>query len=62
MSIIQRAFDIARNGKARTITDIRTQLAREGFDDVHSHFSSTALQKQLRGLMKTRAKIPSEPN
>jgi hypothetical protein len=51
MAIIQRAFEIARSGKARSITDIRGQLTREGFDNVQSHMSSTALQKQLKGLI-----------
>jgi hypothetical protein len=52
MTIIERAFEIARSGKARSITDIRTQLTREGFDHVQSHLSSAALQKQLKGLIK----------
>jgi hypothetical protein len=54
MTIIERAFEIARSGKARSITDIRTQLTREGFDHVQSHLSSAALQKQLKGLIKPR--------
>jgi len=54
MTIIQRAFEIARSGKARSITDIRTQLRLEGFDHIQSHFSSSSLQKQLRDLIKSR--------
>jgi hypothetical protein len=52
MTIIERAFEIARSGKARSISDIRTQLTREGFEHVQSHLSSTALQKQLKVLIK----------
>jgi hypothetical protein len=44
MTIIERAFEIARSGKA--------QLTREGFEHVQSHLSSTALQKQLKVLIK----------
>jgi len=52
MTIIERAFEIARSGKTRSITDIRTQLRREGFDHVQSHLGSAALQKQLKALIK----------
>ena len=55
MAIIERAFEIARGGKARTITDIRLQLSREGFDHVRSHLSSLALQRQLHALLKDKA-------
>lgn len=61
MAIIERAFEIARGGKARTITDIRTQLSREGFDHVRSHLSSLALKKQLRALLKGQAGTRFEP-
>lgn len=54
MAIIERAFEIARSGKVRSITDIRFQLTREGFDHVQSHLSSGALQKQLKGLINPR--------
>jgi hypothetical protein len=60
MAIIERAFEIARGGKARTITDIRLQLSREGFDHVRSHLSSMALQRQLRALLKAPAETRFE--
>jgi len=54
MTIIQRAFEIARSGKARSVTEIRMQLRLEGFDHIQSHFSSSSsLQKQLRDLIKS---------
>jgi hypothetical protein len=59
MAIIHRAFEIARSGTVRTITDIRLQLSHEGFDHVRSHLSSMALQKQLRALIKASAKTIS---
>jgi len=52
MTIIERAFEIARSGRARSMTDIRTQLRREGFDHVQSHLRSAALQKQLKALIR----------
>ena len=55
MAIIERAFEIARSGIARTITDIRLQLSREVFDHVRSHLSSLALQRQLGALLKDQA-------
>jgi len=59
MAIIERAFEIARSGKARTITDIRLQLSREGFDHVRSHLSSMALQRLLLALLKAPAELQS---
>lgn len=60
MTIIQRAFEIARIGTAATVHDIRKQLVREGFTHVQSHFNSTSLQKQLRALIKARGEARSQ--
>lgn len=32
MTTLERAFEIARAGNARTVTDIRKQLNREGYE------------------------------
>lgn len=56
MTTIERAFEIARGGDARTITAIRAQLNKEGFDAVQSHLSSGALKKQLQAaIQRSRA-------
>ncbi|MES3098831.1 hypothetical protein [Sphingomonas faeni] len=53
MTTVERAFEIARGGNARTITAIRAQLNKEGFDSVQSHLSSGALKKQLQAAIET---------
>lgn len=59
MTILERAFELARGGQARTISEIRTQLNREGFEGVQGHLSGTAIQKQLRALIDTSRNNPS---
>jgi hypothetical protein len=53
MTTVERAFEVARSGRVRTITEIRAQLVREGFEKAHAHLNGTGLQKQLRALLKT---------
>ena len=56
MTTVERAFEIARAGKVRTIRDIRDQLNREGFEAAAGHLNGTTLQKQLRGLINASRK------
>ncbi|RYF24050.1 MAG: hypothetical protein EOO77_00960 [Oxalobacteraceae bacterium] len=51
MTTLERAFEIARAGNARTVTDIRKQLNREGYELVQSHLNGSTVQKQLRALI-----------
>jgi hypothetical protein len=50
LSLIERAFQIARSGQARTIDDVRRALSREGFEAIDAHIGS-ATRKQLRSLI-----------
>lgn len=51
-SIIERAFEIARLGRALKVDEIRTQLCQEGYGQVDLHIRGRTLLAQLRGLLK----------
>lgn len=49
--IIARAFELARGGTCRTVSDIRNVLAREGFTAVDAHLSGAAIRKQIKEML-----------
>lgn len=57
VTTLERAFEIARSGKAANLNDIRKQLKRERFDSVDAHLSSPSLNRQLVELI--RAAVPA---
>lgn len=48
--IIERAYQIARGGRAADVDDIKTALKREGYFNVAGELASPVLLKALRGL------------
>ena len=50
-TIAERAFELAREGKCRSLDDIRRQLTKEGFESVHSHLAGSLIGKQLKSLI-----------
>ena len=46
-STIERAFEIAREGKALRLEEIARQLQREGYADVHGHLDGATIRAQL---------------
>ncbi len=46
---LERAFQLARSGRFRSVTDIRKALRDEGYSD--ADFVGKSLLAQLRGLM-----------
>lgn len=46
---LERAFEIARQGKVRAVRDIARQLDREGYD--HRQLKGPVLTRQLRRLL-----------
>ncbi len=56
-STIERAFEIAREGKAGRLEEIARQLMREGYSDVHGHLDGSTIRSQLMQLVQaSRAK------
>lgn len=50
-NVVERAFEIARDGSARSLEDIKRKLASEKFTGIDSHLAGPALRKQLKALM-----------
>jgi hypothetical protein len=53
---LERAFDLARSGECRQITDILIKLKREGYGDARRHLDGAGLQRQLKDLMAAAAR------
>ena len=49
---VARAFELAREGRCRTIEEIKRKLSDECFEGVHEHLSGTSIKKQLIEAMK----------
>jgi hypothetical protein len=60
-STIERAFEIAREGKAGRLEEIARQLMREGYSDVHGHLDGSTIRSQLMQLVQaSRAKASAD--
>jgi hypothetical protein len=53
-SIVERAFELAREGNCASIEHIRRRLSAELYSNVDSHLSAPALRKQLAELLRSR--------
>lgn len=51
-NIIERAFEVSRDGSCRSMADVRKTLEREGFSNVAQHLSGASIKKQLMGAMR----------
>lgn len=57
---IERAFELARSGRVRTVSEIRATLKAEGYDQ--RHLEGRALVKQLQDILRARqAAAPDQP-
>lgn len=50
--LIQRAIEIAREGRCTMVSDIARQLKGEGYGQAHNHLSAPTLKKQLNALIR----------
>lgn len=55
--IIQRAFQLARQGNCFSVDDIRVTLTKEGYESVPQHMAGPELIRQLRAIIAA-AKAP----
>ena len=60
-NIIERAFELAREGQCRSLDDIRRTLAREHFGNVNAHLAGLGIRNQLRRLMREGGRNPPQP-
>ena len=47
ISVLERAFELARSGEYQQCAPIARQLQREGYEQVARHFDSPSLKRQL---------------
>ena len=57
-STVERAFELAREGKCLTVQQIRKQLAAEGYAAIHAHLEGAGIGQQLRAAMRESAAGP----
>lgn len=50
LSIVERAFELARSGACRSIEEIARRLKQEQYESVDTHLGGTSLRKELRQL------------
>ena len=50
VTILERAFILARSGEYSSVHEIRLRLKSEGFSNVEAHLSGRSISRQLRGL------------
>ncbi|MEN3747535.1 hypothetical protein TPR58_10180 [Sphingomonas sp. HF-S3] len=51
MGTVERAFELAEQGRCRTLTDIRKILVAEKHAGVDLHLAGSGIRKQLRAVM-----------
>ena len=49
-STIERAYELARSGKYRSVVEIGLQLKAERHDSVEAHLSGPSIRRDLRRL------------
>ncbi len=54
ITVLERAFELAQTGGARTIAEIERRLKAEKFESVPMALSSPSLRKQLRQICMDR--------
>jgi hypothetical protein len=50
MTIMERAYELAKSGEFRNAGEIEEQLKREGFEQVHAHLSGSFTRKQIQSI------------
>ncbi len=51
MGTVERAFQLARSGRFKTVSEIETALLRERYSGVREHLSGGAIKKDLRAIL-----------
>jgi chaperonin GroEL (HSP60 family) len=63
LSILERAFDLARSGACRSVEEIAKKLKQEQYEAVDTHLGGSSLRKELRKICaEARAtRLAAEP-
>jgi hypothetical protein len=61
MGTIERAYELARSGRFRTVSDLETALIRERHTDAREHLAGLGTRRELNRIMKeAKKKAPAE--
>jgi hypothetical protein len=62
MSVVERAFELAIEGKVRNLPELKTTLRGEGHNgmDIQTHLSGNAIRFQLMELIQKHAPAAAE--
>ena len=57
---LERAYELAREGRCRTVSDIKQALSAEGFDRIQDSLYGPTLSAALRKLCQVHSVAPAE--
>jgi hypothetical protein len=57
---LERAYELAREGRCRTVSDIKQALSSEGFDRIQDSLYGPTLSAALRKLCQEHYVAPAE--
>ncbi len=57
---LERAYELAREGRCRTVSDIKQALSAEGFDRIQDSLYGPSLSAALRKLCQEHYVAPAE--
>ena len=57
---LERAYELAREGRCRTVSDIKQALSAEGFDRIQDSLYGPTLSAALRKLCQAHYVAPAE--
>ena len=52
LSTVERAYELAKSGRCRTVDELRTMLIREGYEAVQAHLSGPSIKRDLAALCR----------
>lgn len=53
-TLMERAFELARESSCKDVDEIRRKLTAENYGSVEAHLGGTTIRKQLRALIEKR--------
>ena len=60
-NVIDRAFQIARDGQCNSVADIRERLIREGYEQVGAHLGGPTIRRELYRLIRVGRQLGTDP-
>ena len=60
LTTTERAYELARSGSVRTITELLRKLSSEGCENVYGDLYGETIRKPLRRLMKAARRAMAE--